>query len=94
MNLKIENIPESGYDGGGTRANHVNELVDVQLTIAIDISHSEQSLDLLVGEPRARLPHLLLTENAVTVVIELFEQESGVVHIAHILRLQSCNSLA
>ena len=43
--------PDSGDDGCGSGTDDIDELVDVELPIPVDIPHSEQGLNLLVGEP-------------------------------------------
>ena len=86
-------MPESGDDGGSARTDHVDELVDVELPITVDVAHGKESLDLLAGEPGAGLPHLLLAEHSVPVVVHLSEQEPRVVNIADILRSRSSISL-
>ena len=55
--------PDSGDDSCGSRTDDIDELIDVELSVPIDIPNSEQGLDLLVGEPGPRLPELLLTTN-------------------------------
>ena len=49
----MKQIPNSGNDCSCSRANDIDELIDVQFTITIYVTNSKQSLNLLVGEPRS-----------------------------------------
>ena len=43
--------PDSGDDCCGSGTDDIDELIDVELSIPIDIPNSKQGLDFLVGEP-------------------------------------------